>query len=262
MFRKYPANRQGANSGDLIYADTNSAEAASGSGGKGKRRLAAAVIALSVAVTAALGVMTIGIVLHRREERYAAAAALVQEKAYDEALRAFLELKDYRDSRNQVQRLQEQQAAYDAALELLHQQRYEEAQAAFRALGDYADSAVMAAYHVTYQKALALQTEIDIGKTQLLTRILTDQVKLTDERSYPTIVGYETAAALLESLGDYRSAPALVDRCYYSAGLVRLGWEDWEGALAYMDKMSEETAAQFYEEYQQYYQEKVGEEGQ
>lgn len=260
MFRNFSSKR--AASGDLVYADSNSPEAASGSGGKGKRRLAAAVIALCVAVTAALGVMTIGILVRRREDRYTAALALVQEKAYQEAAAAFGELGDYRDSRNQVQRLQEQQAAYDAALELLHQQRYEEAQAAFRALGDYADSAVMAAYHVTYQKALALKAEIDIGKTQLLTRILTDQVKLTDERSYPTIVGYETAAAMLESLGDYRSAADLVDRCYYSAGLVRLGWEDWAGALSYMEKMSGETAAQFYEEYQQYYAEKTGGEGQ
>ena len=255
-------NRRNAAGADLIYADPHGPEKKTKTREKGSRRLAAAMIALAMAVTAALGVMTLGISLRSREERYAAARTLAEEKAYEDALAAFEDLGDYRDSRAQAQQLLDQQAAYNVALDLLHQQRYEEAQAAFRALGDYDDSAVMAAYHVTYQKALDLRAEIDTGKTQLLTKILSDQVKLTDEGSYPTIVGYETAAALLESLGDYRSARALADRCYYSAGLVRLGWEDWDGALAYLDKMTPDTAAAFYEEYQQHYNEKAAGEGQ
>lgn len=255
MFRK---NRQ--QNQDLIYADTASAQPPKPRG-KGKLRIGALITALAVILTAVGGAVTLGINLSRREDRYATARALADEKAYAEALAVFDELGDYRDSRLQAQQLRRQQADYDNAMNLLAQQRYEEALTIFRALGDYADSAEMAAYQVTYYKALNLLTEIDTGKTQLLTRILSDQVKLTDERSYPTIVGYETAAALLESLGDYRSAPALVDRCYYSAGLVKLSWEDWDGALAYMGNMQEETAAQFYEEYQRHYSESTTKEG-
>lgn len=241
--------------GDLVYADDQPRKTRP----KGKLRIGALVTALAVILAAVLGAVAIGVALQGREERYAAAKALAAEKSYSEALAVFDDLGDYRDSRARAQHLRDCRAAYDNAQTLLTQQRYEEAQAIFRSLGDYADSAEMAAYQVTYHKALDLLTEIDTGKTQLLTRILTDQVKLTDERSYPTVVGYETAAALLESLGDYRSAPALVDRCYYSAGLVKLGWEDWEGARAYLEKMTEETAAEFLEEYQRHYSEKTGE---
>ena len=252
MFRKMQKNTD-----DLVYTD----EQAPKTREKRSPRIGALIAALAVMAAAVLGVTTLGIALRNREERYAEAQSLAAEKSYEEALAVLDDLGDYRDSRAQAQQLRDQQAVYNNALELLHQQRYEEAQALFRSLGDYADSAEMAACRVTYQKALDLMTEIDTGKTQLLTRILTEQVKLTDERSYPTIVGYETAAALLESLGDYRSAPALADRCYYSAGLVRLGWEDWEGAYAYLDKMTPETAAEFLEEYQRHYNE-ITQEGQ
>lgn len=250
MFRKIRKN-----TGNLVYADEQAPKTRS----KIRLRIGVVIAALAVVLAAVLGAVTLGIALRDRERRYTAAKELAAEKSYTEALAVFDDLGDYRDSRLLAQQLRSQQADYDNALDLLDQQRYEEAQTIFRGLGDYADSAEMAAYHVTYVKALDLLTEIDTGKTGLLTRILPDQVKLTDERSYPTVVGYETAAALLESLGDYRSAPALVDRCYYSAGLVRLGWEDWEGARAYADKMTAETAAEFCEEYQRHYSEKTKE---
>lgn len=255
MFRKSSQKNE-----DLIYADADSGRAPKPRK-KVSVRIGTLMAALAVILAAVLCAVTLGITLRSREERYAAAKALAAEKSYAEALTVFDDLGDHRDSRLQAQQLRQQQTAYDNAMLLLAQQRYDEALAIFRSLGDYADSAEMAAYQVTYYKALNLLTEIDTGKTQLLTRILSDQVKLTDERSYPTIVGYETAAALLESLGDYRSAPALVDRCYYSAGLVKLGWEDWDGALSYIEKMKEETAAQFYEEYQRHYSESTNEEG-
>ena len=258
MFRK--KQKTGGDPHELIYADTGADQAAKPRR-QGRLRVGALVTALALVLGAVLGTVTLGIALRNREARYAAARALVQDKSYPEALAVFRDLGDYRDSRLQAQQLLDQQAAYENAAALLDQQRYEEALAIFRSLGNYSDSAQMAACQVTYRKALDLLTEIDTGKTQLLTRILSDRVKLTDERSYPTIVGYETAAALLESLGDYRSAPALLDRCYYSAGLVKLGWEDWDGALAYMEKMTQETAAEFYQEYQQHYSEKAEQEG-
>lgn len=250
MFRKMRKNTD-----DLVYADEQAPQTRE----KRKLRIGALITALAVILAAVLGAVTLAVALRSREERYAEAKRLAAERSYEAALAVFDGLDDYRDSRLLAQQLRQQQTSYDNAVALLEQQRYEEAQAIFRTLGDYADSAEMAAYRVTYQKALDLMSEIDTGKTQLLTKILSDQVKLTDERSYPTIVGYEAAAALLESLGDYRSAPALADRCYYSAGLVRLGWEDWEGAYAYLDKMTPETAAEFLEEYQQHYNEKVQE---
>lgn len=250
-----------SDSGRLIYADTNSADGAAKPASNRKRRVAMFLLTASVAFLIAMAATTLWHAYQDRQTRYGQACALLEQKEYEDAAGVLEALGNFRDSQAILARLKEQEEAYRAADDLLTQQRYSESIAAFRALGDYADSAERAACQVTYQMALDLIAEIDVGKTQLLTRILTDQARLTDENSYPTTVGYEAAAALLESLGDYRSAPALVDRCYYSAGLVKLGWNDWEGALAYTEKMTPDTAAEFLEEYRQRYQENNEQEG-
>ena len=259
MLGKNRKDVPGSDAGNLIYADTQSPEAAPG---RQKIRLATLTAALLLVALVVMAVTAMQYRMRDKQERYELALTLLQDRKYAAAESEFDALGNYRDSQDRAARLAQQQQSYDTALELVDQQRYEEAVTAFRGLGDYADSAEWAAYRVTYRKALDLISEIDVGKTQLLTRILSDQVRLTDENSYPTTVGYEAAAALLESLGDYAAAPALVDRCYYSAGLVKLGWKDWDGALAYMEKMTPDTAEQFYTEYRQHYSEYENEEGQ
>lgn len=261
MFEKMKKH-PGADDGDLIYADAQSGEPGRKKRPELKRQLLIHLLALGAAVIAVMVSTMLWLRMEQRRDSYELAQSLLAAKKYPAAMAEFRELGNYRDSRAMAAWLTEQAASYAAAEELEAQQRYSEAIAAFRALGDYSDSAQRAACGVTYRMALDLMTEIDVGKTQLLTRILAEQVRLTDENSYPTTVGYEVAAALLESLGDYESAPALIDRCYYSAGLVKLGWEDWDGALAYMEKMSEETAAEFYEDYLQRYREYTEKEGQ
>ena len=253
--------RRNRGAGPLVYTDSQPKDAAPKKPGGRRRRLAALALTLGAVAVLSMAAMTLFYAWQDRQDRYDRAQALLAQKEYAAAAEELESLGNFRDCAAVLARLTEQQAAYDTAADLVAQQRYAEAIAAFRALGDYADSAEQAAYAVTYQKALDLLGEIDVGKQQLLTRILSDQVRLTDENSYPTTVGYETAAALLKSLGNYRSAPALVDRCYYSAGLVKLGWKDWEGALAYVDAMTADTAAEFLEEYRQRYNEYAEEEG-
>lgn len=260
MFGKNQKNTPGADTGNLIYADTQSGEAAGPSAGR-KRGLVSVAVTLFALALVVMAATAMQYRIRDKQERYDLAQTLLQDRKYAAATAEFTALGNFRDSQALLAQLVQQQADYDAAVALVEQQRYDEAVAAFRSLGDYADSPEWAACRVTYRKALDLIAEIDVGKTQLLTRILTDQVRLTDENSYPTTVGYEVAAALLESLGNYESAPALIDRCYYSAGLVKLGWKDWDGALAYMEKMTPETAVEFFEEYHQHYSEYAEEEG-
>lgn len=231
-------NRKDA--GDLIYADTQPAAGRRHSG----RRLVPVLIALLTVLIVLAVVLTIHVIFQTREDRYAQAQALADEKQYDAAIAGFEVLGADREA----DALRVQAAAYEAAAALVAQQRYDEAITAFRALGDYADSAEQAAFRVTYQKAQDLLAETDAGETQLLTRILDSRTRLTDENSYPVVVGYEAAAALFESLGDYRDAPALADRCYESAGRVKLSWGDISGARAYLDRMSPAAAAAFREE--------------
>lgn len=262
MFGKRRFYSSRSDPGNLIYADTLSGEAAPKAVPDRKRRLAAFLLAVGAVAVLAMTAVAVRYVYQERQDRYDHALALVAEKEYEDAAEELEKLGNFRDSQTILEQLARQQAAYETAVDLVDQQRYSEAITAFRALEDYADSAEWAAYHVTYQMALDLIWQLDLGQTQLLTRLLPENTRLTDENSYPTTVGYEAAAALLESLGDYRSAPALMDRCYYSAGLVKLGWEDWEGALAYMEKMTPGTAAGFYEEYLQRYEEYTAQEGQ
>ena len=261
MFGKLQNRTPGSDDASLIYADAQTTETPATPSVRRKRGLASVVLTLLLVAMVVMAVTAMQYRIRDKQEGYGLAHALLQEREYEAAQAGFDALGNYRDSQAQAAQLAGQKAAYDTAVELVAQQRYDEAVAAFRALGDYADSAEWAAYRVTYRKALDLIAEIDVGKTQLLTRILSDQVRLTDENSYPTTVGYEAAAALLESLGAYQSAPALIDRCYYSAGLVKLGWKDWDGALAYMKKMTPETAVEFFQEYQQHYSEYAETEG-
>lgn len=261
MFEKNRQYRTGSASAGLIYADTQPGKRSKKPDPAKRRRLVAAVLTLVAVLALGSIALTLRIGIQQQEKRYAQAAALLDSREYDAAQRAYEALGDYRDSRSLAAGLAAQRAAYDAAGELLVQQRYEEAAAAYRSLGTYADSALQAACGVTYQKALDLLNQTDAGQTQLLTRILGSQPRLTDEKGYPAIVGYEAAAALFESLEGYADTAVLIDRCYYSAGLVKLDWKDWEGALAYTGRMSAKAAAAFYQEYEQRYTESTAQEG-
>lgn len=250
MFGKNRQNPPGPDGG-LIYADA----APGGQKKKTARRrrwlliltLVQAVILLVLAAQ-----LWIGLHVRDRQVRYANAQSLLAEKEYEAAAAEFQALALYRDSQAMARQLQELKSAYKAASDLAAKQRYDEAIAAFRALGDYADSAEQAAYRVNYRKALDLLAETDAGQTQLLTRILSSDVRLADDNGYPAIVGYEAAAALFENLGGYADAPEMADRCYLSAARVKLRWDDPEGALAYGDKLSAASAAILEAEYQDY----------
>ena len=81
------------------------------------------------------------------EERYNAALALYEAGRYQDALFAFLELGDYRDSAEQAEIAREPLLAqsYDEAVALYEAGRYEEAYRAFRGLGGYRDCVEQAA---------------------------------------------------------------------------------------------------------------------
>lgn len=262
MFEKNRQNTAEPASGGLIYADAAPGKRPKKPDPARRRRLIAAVIALVAVLAICAIALALRIGIQQQEKRYVQAAALLDSREYDAAQAAFEALGDYRDSRSLAAELKAQRESYDAAAALVAQQRYDEAVTAYRALGDYADSATLAAYGVTYQKALDLLNQTDAGQTQLLTRMLGSQPRLTDEKGYPAIVGYEAAAALFESLEGYADTAVLIDRCYYSAGLVKLDWQDWEGALAYTGRMSASAAANFYQEYEQRYAESTAQEGQ
>lgn len=83
-----------------------------------------------------------------RLEAYNAAAALAEAGQYEEAIAAFTELGDYKDSAKQTEQLKDsaeqiKEMAYTQAVTLFENGEFDEAYTAFEELGDYKDSETM-----------------------------------------------------------------------------------------------------------------------
>lgn len=83
-----------------------------------------------------------------RLEAYNTAVALAEAGQYDEAIAAFTELGDYKDSAEQIEQIkdsaeQERETTYNQAVTLWENGEFDEAYAAFEELGDYKDSETM-----------------------------------------------------------------------------------------------------------------------
>ncbi len=107
------------------------------------------MITIPIAVVAIVAVVIISGNM-QKSTAYNAAVALAEAGQYDEAVAAFTELGDYKDSREQIKLVMEAQEearrleAYNAAFKLMEARQYDEAIAAFAELGDYKDSMLKA----------------------------------------------------------------------------------------------------------------------
>ena len=90
-----------------------------------------------------------------KNDYYSYAESLLQLKRYDDAIAAFTELGEYRDSKARIAEAYEAQKAdaYAKAEELLRQKRYDDAITAFTELGEYRDSKARIAEVYEAQKA-------------------------------------------------------------------------------------------------------------
>ena len=122
-----------------------------------------------------------------RLDAYNAAVALAEAGQYEEAIAAFTELGDYKDSATLAAQAQEEAEeaarleAYNAAVALAEAGQYDEAIAAFEELGDYKDS-----------------TEL-ISSAKLEKKYI-EALTLLENRDF------EAARATFEALGDYKDA--------------------------------------------------------
>ncbi len=89
-----------------------------------------------------LAVMAIVLPDYLKEKRYVQAQQLFAQAEYEDALAAFSELEDYKDSKKMTYRCTIQ-PDYDVAVQLFHSGNYVEAARAFEKLVDYEDSAIM-----------------------------------------------------------------------------------------------------------------------
>lgn len=127
-----------------------------------------------------------------RLDAYNAAVALAEAGQYEEAIAAFTELGDYKDSATLAAQAQEEAEeaarleAYNAAVALAEAGQYNEAIAAFEELGDYKDS-----------------TEL-ISSAKLEKKYI-EALTLLENRDF------EAARATFEALGDYKDAKTYLD---------------------------------------------------
>ena len=130
------------------------------------------------------------------------------------------------------QSIKGREARYLYAQELLMMEQYDLALAEFEALGDYRDSqsqfADLTALGNTYREALDYLDKAENQQTRMA-----------------PIVHYDAAAALLENLGEYADAPALLDECYAAAAEIMLAEDQLDMALDYIGNMSSAAAADF-----------------
>lgn len=170
----------------LAAEQKKAAEEKAAAEAQAKKTKKIAMIAAPIVVAAIVAAVLISGRMEK-SAAYNAAVALAEAGQYDEAIAAFTELGEYKDSAEQIRETQ-----YAQAVHLVEDGEYNKATSIFTALGDYKDSkdsAEQSANAGEYQDALGL---LDAGR-------------------------YGEARAAFEALGDYKDA-----RTYVESFVVRI----------------------------------------
>ena len=164
-----------------------------------------AMIAAPIVVVAIVAAVLISNFVKARQEEaarleaYNAAVALAEAGQYDEAIAAFTELGDYKDSAEQIN-----ETTYNQAVTLLESENYDEAISIFTKLGNYKDSANQVEHAINLQTEAALlndyQTAIDLLNTEPGTKEYYEAVAESRQ--------------LLVSLNGYRDSNELLQNFY------------------------------------------------
>lgn len=157
---------------------------------------------------------------------YDAAQLLLDKGDYDGALEGFLALGDFEDAADRADELEELQKDYNEAKALLEEYKFSDAYNAFKALGDYRDSKNYVDSEITYQEALYLMDTAG------------DSVDI-----------YQTAADYFLSLEGYADSAGLASECLLNAALIQLRYENFDEAMAYMDRLDPADAGTLQDAY-------------
>ena len=215
-------------------------------------------VVIAVALVAALGIGGwFGFAAWQNAKDYDRAMALLTERKYEEALSAFKNLEDYKDSAKQADKLTTLQKDYDVAGLLLSERKYDEALAAFKNLGDYRDSAEQAEKLSNLQKdyddAKKLLNEEQFSEAQTAFSALEDYrdcarfVKYTEAKiafaDAENAEEYAEAAELFAALEEFENSEAMTSKCYLDAAFAAVEAED--DAQNYVDRLNEEDRKTF-----------------
>lgn len=178
--------------------------------------------------------------------KYRSAKNLREAHKYDEAVKIYEELGDYKDSLDLIgvtieekeeYRLSQQ---YQSALAFRAAGNYEEAVKIFLELGDYSDSAEQI-YETKYQKALALGKEGDYDSAVTILQSLGDysdsEEKICETKYQKAMTlciegNYDEAITIFQGLGDYSDSKEQLCEAKYRNAMILKEKENYEEAIA------------------------------
>lgn len=211
---------------------------------------------LIVAITLLLVLAIVGGVVYyihtQNTNAYNDAVALLEERDYDGALAAFLDLGSFRNSADQAAELEELQEDYDNALKLLEGNEFDEAAAAFKKLNDYRDSREYVDSKISYQKALYYRdaaAEENFSVWAEYMNIGSGDAVAEPEEHQIAIDLYTAAAQLLEELDNYENSADMASESWLDVANLYLEKGDFTAASELLGKFNEEDAAVFAENY-------------
>lgn len=189
----------------LAVEQKKAAEEKAAAAEQAKKTKKIAMIAAPIVVVAIVAAVLISNFVKAQQEEaarldaYNAAVALAEAGQYDEAIAAFTELGDYKDSAEQIN-----ETTYNQAVTLLESENYDEAISIFTKLGNYKDSANQVEHAINLQTEVALlndyRTAIDLLNTEPGTKEYYEAVAESRQ--------------LLVSLNGYRDSNELLQNFY------------------------------------------------
>ncbi len=190
-------------------------------------------ILIPILVVALLGAAVGGLLL-MANMNYKQAQEALDNREYEQALELFGKFSFYKDSKQQVKRLTQNQRDYDEAMEALADHDFEDARDLFEDLDDYRDSEEMAQFGVDYQQAL-YEKEQAIGSEDGDTILL-------------------ACADTFRRLGEagYQDAQEQVSGCYREAAICALIRGDFDSARSYESSMNSTDLDQYREDLKAY----------
>lgn len=144
------------------------------------------------------------------QKNYDAAALLLENGQYDDAVAAFAELEGYSDSEVRIT-----ESKYRKGVFLLEDGKYDEAIALFEEVAEYED----AAEQITEAKYRKAMRSFDAG-------------------------AYSDARQQFEALDGYKDCAALIEQCYFEIGMLAVAADQVEIAAENYEKVSGDLAAE------------------
>lgn len=187
-----------------------------------KRNFIIIVALLAITIAAVFFIKNVVFPELDRRAAYNEAITLFKEEKYNEAEKAFIDLKDYKDSEkySKQSRIKILQNKYDTAIDLMEKGAYKKAITAFQELGDYSDSSEKVK-ECKYKIGLNLMKDKKYSEAKDEFEELGDYLDSSEKakeciyqsgRQFFAKRAYDKAYELFKSISDYKKASRYMEK--------------------------------------------------